>query len=101
MSAIVLGEIFSEQHRDLEAVGQLVGAMTPGRMRVEKTDIVEPTPVRAHAVALHHELRRTFRCDREPYGRAGQMHRYGNFLDGSAEVPEQLGYGQALGLPLA
>src|SRR3954464_4462428 len=66
MTAIVLAEILTQQHCQLEAVGQLVGPMVPGGMGVQKRRVVETAPVGPHAVTLHHELGGAFCGDRQP-----------------------------------
>src|SRR6202047_4376265 len=54
MTAIVLCKILTDQHRDLETVGQFVGTMVPAGMGVQERRVVETAPVGPHAVALHH-----------------------------------------------
>src|SRR3979490_2099976 len=66
MTAIVLGEILAEQHRYLETVGQLIGAVMPGGVSVQQRGIIETAPIGPHAIALHHELGGAFRLPRRP-----------------------------------
>src|SRR6476619_5864186 len=64
--------------------------MLPGGVSVKQRGIVETAPVGPHAVALHHELCGAFGGDRQPDRGRCEMHRDRDFLDGGAELAEQV-----------
>jgi len=85
---MVLDEVVAEQHRQLERVRELVGAVAPGRVGVDQARDVEAPPVRAEAVALHHQLGGALERDRRPDGRPHRVHRHGDFADLGPELAE-------------
>src|SRR5215813_6775737 len=60
-------------------------------MRIEQAGDEQPTPVRAHAVALHHQLSRPFECDGAPDRGAHGVHGQRDLLDLRAQLRESVG----------
>ena len=93
---MVANKPFANKHRDLERRRQFVGARAPARMPVHQAEAVEPAPVVAHAVAVHHLSLQTLQGNGRPNRRAVQVHGHADFAHFGALLCQPICHGPNL-----